>query len=112
LRLVDTAGLRESNDPVERIGVEISESYLTRAAIVLACAENAATFAHVRAAIEGRTTGAVIVVRTKSDLAPPTAEELSAYREALGASAAIPVSAETGAGIGALVDAVSRTVTE
>ena len=39
LRLVDTAGLRDTTDPLERLGIEISTRYAARAAIVLACAE-------------------------------------------------------------------------
>jgi tRNA modification GTPase len=38
-RLVDTAGLRESGDRVERLGVEVSRRYLAAADIVLLCAE-------------------------------------------------------------------------
>src|SRR5439155_12967639 len=41
LRLVDTAGLRETEDRIEKLGVEVSEQYLARAHVVLACAEEA-----------------------------------------------------------------------
>ena len=40
LRLVDTAGLRDTTDPIELLGIEVSERYLASAAVVLACAEN------------------------------------------------------------------------
>jgi tRNA modification GTPase len=39
LRLVDTAGLRESADEIERAGVEISRRYLAGAHLVLVCGE-------------------------------------------------------------------------
>ncbi|HEX9705922.1 MAG TPA: tRNA uridine-5-carboxymethylaminomethyl(34) synthesis GTPase MnmE [Gemmatimonadales bacterium] len=38
-RLVDTAGLRESGDPVERLGIEVSRKYLGAADLVLFCEE-------------------------------------------------------------------------
>src|SRR5207253_885303 len=39
LRLVDTAGLRETEDRIERLGIEVSERYLASAHVVLTCAE-------------------------------------------------------------------------
>jgi tRNA modification GTPase len=39
LRLVDTAGLRESDDEIERTGVEVSRRYLAGAHLVLVCGE-------------------------------------------------------------------------
>lgn len=38
-RLVDTAGLRETGDRVERLGVEVARSYLKEADLVLLCVE-------------------------------------------------------------------------
>src|SRR5256885_8216032 len=38
-RLVDTAGLRESEDRVERLGIEVSRKYLAAADLVLFCRE-------------------------------------------------------------------------
>jgi len=72
-RLVDTAGLRESGDRVERLGIEVSQKYLAAADLILFCEE---------AGEEGRGTGdeaerflaqctaPVVVVRTKADLVP------------------------------------------
>lgn len=68
LRLVDTAGLRETGDPVERLGVEVSYDYLRRAAIVLACGADDDELGRALAAVEGKTDGDVIAVQTKSDL--------------------------------------------
>src|SRR6185437_1853065 len=42
IRLVDTAGLRDTQDPVERMGVEVSTSYLNRASVVLVGGDHAA----------------------------------------------------------------------
>lgn len=38
-RLVDTAGLRESDERIERMGIEISKRYLERADLILFCRE-------------------------------------------------------------------------
>src|SRR5439155_20036746 len=51
LRLVDTAGLRETRDPVERLGVEVSYDYLRRAAVVLACGANGDELAQAMSAV-------------------------------------------------------------
>ena len=73
-RLVDTAGLRASEDRIERLGIEVSRKYLTAADLILFC----------DAADEGRGSGnpgeretflaactaPVVIVRTKADLLP------------------------------------------
>jgi len=73
-RLVDTAGLRASEDRIERLGIEVSRKYLTAADLILFC----------DAADEGRgsgnpgeretflaaSTAPVVIVRTKADLLP------------------------------------------
>src|SRR5262249_50920262 len=62
--------------------------------------------------LPGRTSAPVILVRTKADVCLATDDELETERRAVGASAALSVSAESGAGLGALVsttaDAVAR----
>jgi tRNA modification GTPase len=68
LRLVDTAGLRETGDTVERLGIEVSERYLARAAVVLACADSPETLAAVEQIVRRSAAGEVITVATKSDL--------------------------------------------
>jgi tRNA modification GTPase len=67
-RLVDTAGLRASEDPVERIGIEVARSYLNRADIVLFCAEaSRALVEEERAFLGSCPAGRTILVRTKLD---------------------------------------------
>jgi tRNA modification GTPase len=109
LRLVDTAGLRRADDPVERIGVEVSESYLSRASVVLACADSTAAARALVNELRGRTTAPVILVRTKTDVCPATNIEIESERAALGAVAGIGVSAESGHGLDALVEATARS---
>jgi tRNA modification GTPase len=110
LRLVDTAGIRDALDPVERLGVEMSESYVARAAVVLVCADNEASIEHMKDALSERVHAPIIVVRTKADIAPTTASQLSENRAILGASAALAVSAETGEGIGPLLSVIAEVV--
>lgn len=80
-RLVDTAGLRESVDRVERLGIEVSRKYLAAADLVVFCeaADEAApdAAAAARAAFLAACRAPVVRVCTKVDLAaaapPPDA---------------------------------------
>ena len=110
LRLVDTAGIREATDIVERLGVEVSSSYVARAAIVLACGEDVESMRAIGTGLLGRTSAAVIAVRTKSDLTAASDAELTSAKEAVGARAAIAVSAERGEGLGQLVDLIQALI--
>src|SRR6266481_5574188 len=64
-RLVDTAGLRESDDRVERLGIEVSRKYLAAADLVLFCEEDEDP---ARATFLDQVQAPVVVVRTKVDL--------------------------------------------
>ncbi len=134
VRLVDTAGLRETGDVVERLGIEVSERYLADADAVLACGESDESLAFTVARVRSLTGAPVVPVRTKEDLVahsyqstesgPPTdaAGDLVAERyyldggtgtgagEGSGAAAPEPVavSAVTGAGLGRLADALAQ----
>jgi tRNA modification GTPase len=68
VRLVDTAGLRETRDVVERLGIEVSERYLGTADAVLACGETAESLALTATRVRALTAAPVIMVRTKADL--------------------------------------------
>jgi tRNA modification GTPase len=103
------------------MGIEVSERYVAQAHVVLACAETDAALASTCAAITTRTRGAVIAVRTKSDLhlaGQHDAGEGSAGK-AVGAAAvavraltvsAVAVSAVTGHGLAALRGAIRTAV--
>lgn len=64
-RLVDTAGLRESEERVERLGIEVSRKYLAAADLVLFCEEHDDAS---RDAFLSQVEAPVVVVRTKADL--------------------------------------------
>ncbi|HEX2722252.1 MAG TPA: tRNA uridine-5-carboxymethylaminomethyl(34) synthesis GTPase MnmE [Gemmatimonadaceae bacterium] len=104
LRLVDTAGLRDTSDTVERIGVEVSERYLRWANIVLACGENAESLDGTLEALHGRTTAPIVRVLTKSDLN----SGLSAIPSD---SYDVKVSSERGEGLDNLLSVVDQTLT-
>jgi tRNA modification GTPase len=105
LRLVDTAGLRDTQDAVERMGIEVSASYLARAAVVLACGDTSAALDSVSDAVARRASAPVILVRTKIDLdgsARPSSSD-APHRE----NGVVAVSAETGEGLAVLLDRIT-----
>jgi tRNA modification GTPase len=88
--LLDTAGLRDSSDEIERIGVQRARESLARADIILwlgdpeACAERERS----------------ILVHTKADLGPPAP------------GADLAVSARTGAGMAELIEGLTTRARE
>ena len=100
VRLLDTAGLRETDDPVERIGVDAALGAVGAADLVLLAVDGTAPDPGWPAGVDpGRT----LVVRTKADLARSPAAGAGA-----GAGAgAIATSAVTGEGIRELGRAVA-----
>jgi len=87
-RLVDTAGLRDSPDRVEQLGIEVSRRYLANADLVLFC-EEAGSSSATAAAFLAEIKTPVIAVATKADLQIPTAAP----------AATVPVSTVTGVGL-------------
>jgi len=104
LRLVDTAGLHETQDTVERLGVEVSYEYLRRAAVIIACGASDGELERAISAVAGRSDGTIIAIRTKSDLVRADAS--------FNGSAAPPiqVSAVTGAGLDNLTSAIDAAL--
>jgi tRNA modification GTPase len=99
LRLVDTAGLRETEDRIERLGIEVSQRYLLNADVVLACAEDSRGLEETVGVVSRSSTAPILAVHTKSDLV--------SNRDEMGTPPAIPVSAETGAGLQELLRAIN-----
>jgi tRNA modification GTPase len=76
-RLVDTAGLRESGDRVELLGIEVSRKYLAAADVVLFCEDERETGKgkrerDARDEFLGQVSAPVVSVRTKTDLDTPS----------------------------------------
>ncbi len=112
VRLIDTAGLRETNELVERLGVELSERWLARADIVLACGDSPATLAIAMGAITNFAC-TVLAVRTKADLV--SNQDYfhtvgNASNESHLMTNCYDVSALRGAGLGILVEAIATTL--
>jgi tRNA modification GTPase len=102
LRLVDTAGLRDSLDPVERLGIEVSARWLARAHVIVACAETPESLQVTVAALGRLSTAPVVGALTKCDLVAES-EQITAL-----AAPQVAVSAATGAGLSALLNEVTK----
>ena len=102
LRLVDTAGLRDTTDPIELLGIEVSERYLAGAAVILACAENSEGLDQTTDSIGRKSNAPVIAVLTKADLA--------LRRDDLDRDQVVQVSAHTGQGLQRLLDAINDAI--
>jgi tRNA modification GTPase len=92
-RLVDTAGLRETEDRVEGLGIEVARRYLAAADAVLFCAEAGRDLgpdeeAFLAAADAART----VLVRTKADLGGGGVSRMATRAE-------VSVSAQAGTGL-------------
>lgn len=123
VRLVDTAGLRETSDVVERLGIEVSEQWLREAALVLACGASAADLCATVERIRAVRKVPVVAVWTKADLGAPAAADLVllGYQTGLVANSyqsapiapdgpVVVVSATTGTGLVALRNAIRHAL--
>jgi len=106
--LIDTAGLRETADPVEREGVRRSRAIVASADLVLFLLDGSRPASTGdRSAYEEIASLPHLVVLNKSDRT--AAEEGSGFAGP-GKRGALRLSAKTGEGIGNLVEAVAREV--
>ena len=104
LRLIDTAGLRDGAEAVERLGIEVSVRYLASAHAVIACADSVEGLHAARALIAAHTSAPVVAALTKADLVTKR-EQIE--RTPTGA---VAVSAIDGRGLTALLAAVTAAV--
>jgi tRNA modification GTPase len=99
-RLVDTAGLREATEPIERLGVEVSARWLARADVALVCGTSVRE-RELAATVTAATAAVVVRVRTMSDLVGAEVDP---------ADGAIAVCALNGDGLPALRAAVGQAL--
>ena len=102
IRLVDTAGLRDTQETIERIGIEVSREWLGKADVVLACGTDDGELSATRRIVTTLTEAPVVAVRTKADLTPG-AEVVPGV---------VAVSAESGAGLRELAANIARALHE
>ena len=111
-RFIDTAGLRESSDTIERIGIERAYEKLSAAQIVLAVLDLTAPLPDLLASaqdIARRTTDGqqVLYLLNKADKVP--SETLDSARKSLDAKTVHCISAKSGLGLDGLRNALSET---
>ncbi|MCI7330730.1 MAG: tRNA uridine-5-carboxymethylaminomethyl(34) synthesis GTPase MnmE [Selenomonadaceae bacterium] len=103
LRIIDTAGIRATDDVVEQMGVEKAKEYVSRATLVLALFDGSRPLAaedeEILALLSGKT---ALLLLTKADLpAVTTAEQLQAR---VPEEKVLTLSTRTGAGLDELGD--------
>ncbi|MBK8059562.1 MAG: tRNA uridine-5-carboxymethylaminomethyl(34) synthesis GTPase MnmE [Gemmatimonadetes bacterium] len=104
LRLVDTAGLHETSDVVERLGIEVSERHIRDAHVVLVCGETPAALRTALRHVEALGTTPRVAVLTKADV---LAANLVAEADELeGVEATVAVSATMREGLDRLLSEV------
>lgn len=106
LRLIDTAGIRETQDVVERIGVERSRSALERAQLVLAVVDGTHELTEEDRAILTQAAQAPhwILIQSKSDLT----ETVTPLELTHQPTHRVSISSVTGEGLDALENAVAQ----
>lgn len=107
MRLMDTAGLRDTTDRVESIGVELARSKIEGADLVLFVVDaSAGRFDEDLGLVEAAQGKKTIVVANKIDLAGD--EEKNAVVGAFGPESTALVSVKDGTGVEGLLDAVYK----
>lgn len=111
VRALDTAGLRETSDPVEQIGVARAQQAVADADVVVAVLDTVSGMTEddsiLLASLAGRP---AVVVVNKADLADPE-PVLAAVRTLLPAVPTVATAAPTGAGLSDLRQALARAAT-
>lgn len=108
LRLIDTAGLRQSTDVVERLGIETSERHISHAHLIIACGDTEESLEKAISITSSLSTAPIIGVSTKSDLSSGTGLATRASNTLIDAT----VSAKTGEGLELLREKMNEVLDE
>ena len=120
VRLVDTAGLREGGDMVERLGIEVAVRHVRGADAVLVCGETEAAVAEAVTRVSALTQAPCLALVTKSDLVPkhPLIANVAGRegrdivsKSDLMTQVPLPVSVVNGEGLSALVHRLAQLLT-
>jgi tRNA modification GTPase len=99
-RLVDTAGLRETEERIELLGIEVAKRYLEKADLILFCAEAGRPLDAAETVFLASMAGtSTVLVRTKADLEGSGSAEGEGEETVVGS---LRSSVETGEGLGTL----------
>lgn len=107
LRVTDTAGLRDTNDPIEQAGIDRAMAEASASALILAVFDGSRPLGDEDMLVLARSAGhRAIAVVNKDDL-PRRLEEKLLKKHFLHI---VPLSAKTGEGLQRLLDLIPRTV--
>ncbi len=113
-RLVDTAGLRETDEEVEQMGIEVAERYLASADLVLFCVESGRELRKDEVEFLSREGRHGVLLRTKAD-GREARDPVRSQGPSEGGAKGWPelrVSAHTGHGLGELQELLPSLVFE
>ena len=105
VELADTAGLRETFDPVESIGIERSRREQQQADLVVLVLDRSVPLQPIDHELIAANPAAILAAN-KSDLRPPGTDRR--ILRAVESTAIVTVSAENGDGLSNLIDAIGR----
>ena len=110
LRLVDTAGLRSTDQLVEQLGIEVSQRYLKNAHVIIACDDDVDQLINTIGIIRSISPAPIVSVLTKSD--QPKGRRDAPVDKTPGVKEAVTlgVSALTREGLPELCDEIERVL--
>jgi tRNA modification GTPase len=110
VRIIDTAGLRATDEVVERLGIEVSERYLANAHAVIVCDDDALSLPQSVASVQTLTSAPIVAVLTKSDRAPEAGTAAIDVAELGKVNCPVRVSAHTRVGIPGITSSIAHVL--